>query len=262
MQADPRTAVHAPCAPPPRSRRQPWPWPPACTAAPPLPPPSSAVPRRRRWRHLPPRRRERCPAPPRPARRKPCSPTRSASGHFQPPELAQEINGLGDPQDSPLRQMQIGDRAGPSPHSRQPGARRRPCCSACSAQNQAQAQPLHPLARMLLAQQAETRRLEDQLERQNQQTKEANGASTSSMTAWKPCARIERSLRDTAGRHACPRLPARPASDTMNDVASKAPAAQPRLLVVDDDADMLRLLSMRLNSAGYRSQPRPRRNRR
>ena len=38
----------------------------------------------------------------------------------------------------------------------------------------------------------------------------------------------------------------------MNDIASKAPAAQPRLLVVDDDADMLRLLSMRLNSAGYR----------
>ena len=33
---------------------------------------------------------------------------------------------------------------------------------------------------------------------------------------------------------------------------STAPAAQPRLLVVDDDADMLRLLSMRLNSAGYR----------
>ncbi len=30
------------------------------------------------------------------------------------------------------------------------------------------------------------------------------------------------------------------------------PPAPPRLLVVDDDADMLRLLSMRLNSAGYR----------
>src|SRR6185369_5264923 len=29
-------------------------------------------------------------------------------------------------------------------------------------------------------------------------------------------------------------------------------SGQPRLLVVDDDADMLRLLSMRLNSAGYR----------
>jgi two-component system response regulator GlrR len=30
------------------------------------------------------------------------------------------------------------------------------------------------------------------------------------------------------------------------------PSHQPRLLVVDDDADMLRLLSMRLNAAGYR----------
>lgn len=34
--------------------------------------------------------------------------------------------------------------------------------------------------------------------------------------------------------------------------ASPGPAAQPRLLVVDDDPDMLQLLSMRLNSAGYR----------
>ena len=35
-------------------------------------------------------------------------------------------------------------------------------------------------------------------------------------------------------------------------LASDVSPAQPRLLVVDDDADMLRLLSMRLNSAGYR----------
>ena len=72
------------------------------------------------------------------------------------------------------------------------------------------------------------------------------------MTGWKPCARIERSL---VMRPAATTVRARrsgAASDTMNDVASKAPAAQPRLLVVDDDADMLRLLSMRLNSAGYR----------
>ena len=33
---------------------------------------------------------------------------------------------------------------------------------------------------------------------------------------------------------------------------SRAPSTQPHLLVVDDDADMLRLLSMRLHSAGYR----------
>lgn len=34
--------------------------------------------------------------------------------------------------------------------------------------------------------------------------------------------------------------------------ATRTTPDQPRLLVVDDDADMLRLLSMRLNSAGYR----------
>lgn len=34
--------------------------------------------------------------------------------------------------------------------------------------------------------------------------------------------------------------------------ATRTPPVRPHLLVVDDDADMLRLLSMRLNSAGYR----------
>jgi two-component system response regulator GlrR len=38
----------------------------------------------------------------------------------------------------------------------------------------------------------------------------------------------------------------------MNAAADAPRAYQPRLLVVDDDADMLRLLSMRLSSAGYR----------
>jgi hypothetical protein len=93
--------------------------------------------------------------------------------NFQPPELAQEINGLGDPQDSPLRQMQLAIALG---FARTPAniARAQTLLQRVLAQNQAQAQALHPLARMLLAQQAETRRLEDQLERQNQQTKEAN----------------------------------------------------------------------------------------
>ena len=92
---------------------------------------------------------------------------------FQPPELAQEINGLGDPQDSPLRQMQLAIALG---FARTPAnmARAQTLLQRVLAQNQAQAQALHPLARILLAQQAETRRLEDQLERQNQQTKEAN----------------------------------------------------------------------------------------
>jgi len=90
---------------------------------------------------------------------------------LQPPELAQEINGLGDPQDSPQRLMQLAIALGAA---RTPanGARAQALLQRLLAQNQAQA--LHPLARMLLAQQAETRRLEEQLERQNQQTKEAH----------------------------------------------------------------------------------------
>ncbi len=92
---------------------------------------------------------------------------------FQAPELAQEITGLGDPQDSPLRQMQLAIALG---FARTPAnvARAQALLQRVLAQNQPQAQALHPLARMLIAQQAETRRLEDQLERQNQQTKEAN----------------------------------------------------------------------------------------
>ena len=90
---------------------------------------------------------------------------------LQPPELAQEINGLGDPQDSPQRLMQLAIALGAA---RPPGngARAQALLQRLLAQNQAQA--LHPLARMLLAQQAETRRMEEQLERQNQQTKEAH----------------------------------------------------------------------------------------
>lgn len=92
---------------------------------------------------------------------------------LQPPELAQEINGLGDPQDSPPRLMQLAIALGAA---RTPanGARMQALLQRVLAQNQPQAQALHPLARMLLAQQSETRRLEEQLERQSQQAKDAN----------------------------------------------------------------------------------------
>jgi len=93
--------------------------------------------------------------------------------NLQPPELAQEINGLGDPQDSPQRLMQLAIALGAG-RTAANGARAQALLQRVLAQNQAQAQALHPLARMLLAQQAETRRLEEQLERQNQQTKEAH----------------------------------------------------------------------------------------
>jgi hypothetical protein len=90
-----------------------------------------------------------------------------------PAELAQEINVLGDPQDSPQRLMQLAIALGAA---RTPAnsARAQALLQRVLAQNQAQAQALHPLSRILLAQQAETRRMEEQLERQNQQTKEAH----------------------------------------------------------------------------------------
>jgi hypothetical protein len=93
--------------------------------------------------------------------------------NLQPAELAQEIAGLGDPQDSPPRLMQLAIALGAA---RTPAntARAQALLQRVLAQNQPQAQVLHPLARMLQAQQAETRRLEDQLERQNQQTKDAH----------------------------------------------------------------------------------------
>lgn len=169
MEADPRTAGHA------RARRLPHlvaalalatglygcaspvpspPPTPAVSSSPPAPPP------------------EVVPAPsPSPAETVLAYAERIRN--FQPPELAQEINGLGDPQDSPLRQMQLAIALG---FVRTPAnsARAQALLQRVLAQNQSQAQALHPLARMLLAQQAETRRLEDQLERQNQQTREAH----------------------------------------------------------------------------------------
>ena len=92
---------------------------------------------------------------------------------LQPAELTQEINCLGDPQDSPTRQMQLAIALGTA---RTPGngARVQALLQRVLAQNQPQAQVLHPLARMLLAQQADARRLEEQLERQSQQTKDAH----------------------------------------------------------------------------------------
>ena len=92
---------------------------------------------------------------------------------LQPSDLAQEIAGLGDPQDSPTRLMQLAIALG-AVRTPANAARAQAVLQRVLAQNQPQAQALHPLARMLLAQQAETRRLEEQVERQSQQTKDAH----------------------------------------------------------------------------------------
>jgi hypothetical protein len=129
--------------------------------------------------------------------------------NFQPPELAQEISSLGDPQDSPLRQMQLAIALGAT---RTPAnnARAQALLQRVLAQNQAQAQALHPLARMLLAQQAETRRLEEQLERQTQQARDAHRRIDQLNDRLEALRAVERSLLRPAATVSAPSNGQRP----------------------------------------------------
>jgi hypothetical protein len=123
--------------------------------------------------------------------------------NLQPPELAQEISSLGDPQDSPLRQMQLAIAlgAGRTPAN---NARAQTLLQRVLAQTQAQAQVLHPLARMLLAQHAETRRLEEQLERQTQQARDAHRRIDQLNDRLEALRAVERSLLRPAATLSAP----------------------------------------------------------
>jgi hypothetical protein len=127
--------------------------------------------------------------------------------NFQPAELAQEISSLGDPQDSPLRQMQLALALGAA---RTPAnnARAQALLQRVLAQNQAQV--LHPLARMLLAQHAETRRLEEQLERQTQQARDANRRIDQLNDRLEALRAVERSLLRPAATLSAPASGQRP----------------------------------------------------
>jgi hypothetical protein len=129
--------------------------------------------------------------------------------NLQPTELAQEISSLGDPQDSPLRQMQLVVALGAT---RTPAnnARAQALLQRVLGQNQAQAQVLHPLARMLLAQQAETRRLEEQLERQTQQAKDAHRRMDQLNDRLEALRAVERSLLRPAATMSAPANGQRP----------------------------------------------------
>lgn len=129
--------------------------------------------------------------------------------NLQPSELAQEISSLGDPQDSPLRQMQLAIALGVA---RTPAsyARAQALLQRVLAQNHAPAQALHPLARMLLAQQAETRRLEEQLERQTQQAKDAHRRIDQLNDRLEALRAVERSLLRPAATVSAPANGQRP----------------------------------------------------
>lgn len=108
-------------------------------------------------------------------------------------ELAQEIARLGDPQDSAPRLVQLAMALGAA---RTPAnaARAQGLLQRVLGQNQAEAQALHPLARLLLAQSTEARRLEEQLERQNQQVRDAQKRIEQLNDRLEALRAIERSL--------------------------------------------------------------------
>jgi hypothetical protein len=91
---------------------------------------------------------------------------------MQPAELAQEIGQIGDPPDSPAGLVRLAMALG---LTRTPanGGRAQALLQRVLAQNSPEAQALHPLARLLLSPYAEARRMDEQLERQNQQLREA-----------------------------------------------------------------------------------------
>lgn len=137
------------------------------------------------------------------------SPAEAMLGHaervrnLQSAELAQEINRLGDPQDSAPRliQLAIALAATRTPAN---SVRAQALLQRVLTQADAQAQALHPLARMLQAQYTETRRLEEQVERQNQQVKEAHRRIDQLNDRLEALRAIERSLPRPAAAASAP----------------------------------------------------------
>lgn len=126
------------------------------------------------------------------------------------PELFREIARLGNPA-TPAEQLQLALslsqlRQGPEL------ARAQELLSRILSNPGAQAQPLQPLARLLAARYAEQRRLEDQLEKQIQQTRDMQRRLEQTRERLEALKAIERSLTS--------RPPAAPAS------AASAPASR------------------------------------
>lgn len=119
------------------------------------------------------------------------------------PELAQEVSRLADPGDAPLVQMQLAQALlltkVPTDAQRAQGILQR---LLQNGGNQAEA--LRPLARLLLAQYAEQRRLEEQLERQAQQLRDAQRRIDQLNERLEAVRAIERSLSAPAPASSSP----------------------------------------------------------
>jgi hypothetical protein len=109
------------------------------------------------------------------------------------PELAQEVSRLTEPGEAPLAQMQLAQALlltkVPADAQRAQGILQRLLQNTTS-----QADALRPLARQLLAQYAEQRRLEEQIERQAQQLRDAQRRIDQLNERLEAVRAIERSL--------------------------------------------------------------------
>lgn len=106
-------------------------------------------------------------------------------------DLAQEIRQLGDPGDSAPQIMRIAIALA---QTRTPVNTIRAQSLLRRVLTQEQAQALHPLARLLLSHASDARRLEEQLERQGQQLRDANKRIDQLSDRLEAVRAIERSL--------------------------------------------------------------------
>lgn len=135
-----------------------------------------------------------------------------------PPELGKEIARLGDSEDAAVENpfllaMALAQTRQPVDTARALGLVQR-----LLANNAAAAQPLHPLARLLEARLLQQRRLEDQLDKQNQQLRDLQRRNDQLNERLEAVRAIERSLTT---RPAPP--PAPPASAPGNSPQRPAP---------------------------------------
>lgn len=127
------------------------------------------------------------------------------------PELAQEIQRLDDLPYTPLHAVQLALAIA---QARNPAQlpRAQALLQRVLAQRDAQAEPLHPLARLLAAQFAEQHRLDELAERQAQQLREAQRRIEQLNERLEAVRAIERSL-PSRQRATPPPAPRRPAQD-------------------------------------------------
>ncbi|MEO8653191.1 MAG: hypothetical protein ABI409_03610 [Ramlibacter sp.] len=124
-------------------------------------------------------------------------------------ELAQEINRLGDGSDSAVRSMQLAIALA---QSKVPAntVRAQALLQRVLGQNEPDARALHPLARLIAPQLAESRRADEQIERQAQQLRDAQRRIDVLNERLEAVRTIERSLPSVPASGASSPAPARP----------------------------------------------------